>query len=51
MKGEAEPGITVKVSVAEGEKCERCWMKTATVGSHPAHPTLCARCAETLEME
>ena len=49
IKGEAEPGITVKVSIAEGEKCERCWIKTPTVGSHPEHPTLCARCAEILE--
>ena len=49
IKGENEPGITVKVSVAEGEKCERCWVKTTTVGSDPEHPTLCHRCAETLK--
>lgn len=42
-------GCTLSVSRAEGEKCERCWTRTKTVGSHSAHPTLCARCAEIIE--
>ncbi|WP_124727696.1 isoleucine--tRNA ligase [Staphylospora marina] len=35
----------VAVHVAEGEKCERCWVVTPTVGRHEDHPTLCGRCA------
>ena len=38
-------GLGVTVSKAEGTKCERCWAYTDDVGSDPAHPTLCARCA------
>ena len=31
------------------DKCERCWKYSASIGSHPAHPTLCARCASVVE--
>jgi isoleucyl-tRNA synthetase len=41
-------GLQVLVSLAEGEKCERCWTVTQDVGSHPDHPTICARCAENV---
>ena len=47
-KGDVE-GLAVSVSHAEGEKCARCWMYTEDVGSHPEHPTLCARCASIIE--
>ena len=47
-KGDFE-GLAVAVSRAEGEKCARCWMYTEDVGSHAAHPTLCARCAAIIE--
>ena len=39
-------GVDVKVEVAPGEKCERCWTHSHTVGQNAEHPTLCARCAE-----
>ncbi len=39
-------GVDVKVEVAPGEKCERCWTHSNTVGKCAEHPTLCARCAE-----
>lgn len=42
-------GLSVKVSPATGEKCERCWNVTEDVGSDAAHPTICARCAEVLQ--
>lgn len=42
-------GMSVNISVAEGEKCERCWIVTPEVGHHATHPTLCKRCAEVLE--
>ena len=38
-------GVDVKVEVAPGEKCERCWTHSDTVGKCAEHPTLCARCA------
>ena len=40
--------LAVEVSKAEGEKCERCWAYSTTVGSCAEHPTLCARCAAIL---
>lgn len=39
-------GVDVKVEVAPGGKCERCWTHSDTVGKCAEHPTLCARCAE-----
>lgn len=41
-KGDSGVGVTVKH--AEGEKCERCWSYSMTVGADSDHPTLCARC-------
>ena len=46
---EADGELTVEVSKAEGEKCERCWGYSSTVGSCAEHPTLCARCAAILK--
>ncbi|MER2000127.1 MAG: zinc finger domain-containing protein, partial [Lysinibacillus sp.] len=37
------------VEKADGEKCERCWTISETVGSNEAHATLCARCADVVE--
>jgi len=33
---------------AEGDKCQRCWRRQHSVGSHPDHPGLCGRCVEYL---
>lgn len=38
----------VHVSRADGTKCERCWKYTTDVGSDPAFPTACARCAQAV---
>ena len=38
--------LTYSVAKASGEKCERCWMYSETVGTNSEHPTLCCRCAE-----
>ncbi len=40
--------LKVTVSKAQGEKCERCWAYSETVGSCSEHPTICARCAEVI---
>jgi isoleucyl-tRNA synthetase len=51
--GEAAERDDLRVSVApaDGEKCERCWMYSPTVGDSAEHPTLCGRCAAVLEKE
>ena len=50
--GETATGLdTLKITVkpAEGQKCERCWIYSDSVGKNPEHPTLCARCCEVLK--
>ena len=39
----------IKVEVADGEKCERCWMYSTTVGEDKENPTICHRCSENLK--
>ncbi len=50
FKGDVE-GLSVSVVKAQGEKCERCWIYSETVGTVAEHPTICARCASVLEKE
>jgi len=45
--GEATAWIRVLPSTAT--KCVRCWHKRDDVGSVPAHPELCARCAVNVD--
>lgn len=49
VQGETE-GLGVTVSKAEGEKCDRCWIYSKTVGQHHEHDTLCERCASVLSV-
>ena len=37
--------VAVEVGLATGRRCERCWKILDEVGSNPAHPDLCGRCA------
>ncbi len=47
-----EKGDTsVTVERAEGQKCERCWKYSTTVGEDKEYPTLCSRCAEVIRKE
>lgn len=39
----------IVVEHAEGEKCERCWSYSETVGQNENHPSVCARCADVVE--
>ena len=39
----------IVVFKAEGQKCERCWKYSASVGSETSHPTVCDRCAGVLK--
>ncbi len=43
-----EEKIGVKVEQALGEKCERCWMYSTTVGEDKENPTICHRCSEAI---
>jgi len=47
-RSEEMAGLAVKVEKAPGEKCERCWIYSETVGQTAEHPTLCKRCSEVL---
>ncbi|WP_427338529.1 isoleucine--tRNA ligase [Caloranaerobacter sp. DY30410] len=41
--------IKVVVEQAPGQKCERCWTFSETVGESSEHPTICAKCVANLE--
>jgi isoleucyl-tRNA synthetase len=42
------PGVGVHVSLADGQKCERCWKILPEVGNDKAHETLCQRCVSAV---
>ena len=41
--------LEISIEKAEGEKCERCWVISKTVGENSEHPTLCSRCCDNLK--
>jgi isoleucyl-tRNA synthetase len=40
--------LQVAVVPAIGEKCERCWLRSETVGDDTNHPELCGRCTTVM---
>jgi isoleucyl-tRNA synthetase len=44
-------GIGIGVAQADGEKCDRCWNYSPTVGTNSEHPLLCDRCVDALAGE
>jgi isoleucyl-tRNA synthetase len=42
------PELQVSVLPASGEKCERCWLRSETVGDDDNHPELCSRCTSVV---
>jgi isoleucyl-tRNA synthetase len=50
-EGENLKGLKIQVRKAEGNKCERCWTRSITVGRNKLHPTLCDRCVKVLEQK
>jgi isoleucyl-tRNA synthetase len=40
--------LAVKVSKADGQKCERCWHWETDIGQNAEHPTICARCTKAV---
>jgi len=39
----------VKVIPSKHKKCDRCWHYRADIGADAKHPTICKRCADTVE--
>lgn len=46
---EGTGGLEITVEKAEGEKCERCWSISKSVGLNTTHPTLCDKCCKFFE--
>lgn len=42
-------GLEVMVKPAAGQKCERCWTRSTTVGDDEQHPLICDRCSGVLK--
>ncbi|HZQ67761.1 MAG TPA: isoleucine--tRNA ligase [Terriglobales bacterium] len=47
--GNGSGPVSVQVSRAPGQKCERCWNYSARVGEDPEYPTVCERCSAVLK--
>ena len=37
-------GLSIMVRPADGDKCERCWTRSTSVGENRQHPLICGRC-------
>jgi isoleucyl-tRNA synthetase len=48
FKSEILPELQVSVVPAAGDKCERCWLRSETVGGDADHPQLCRRCTSVV---
>ena len=42
-------GVSLTISSADGEKCERCWNYSTRVGESERYPTVCERCVAALK--
>lgn len=47
-ESEVLPELHVSVLPASGGKCERCWLRSETVGEAIDHPELCSRCTSVV---
>jgi isoleucyl-tRNA synthetase len=45
---EMEPGLSIAVNKAAGQKCGRCWRYEESVGRNNEYPELCDRCVDNL---
>lgn len=44
-------GVGVLVTLASGDKCDRCWKVLPEVGTIESYPELCGRCASVVERD
>jgi len=42
--------LSILIKHADGEKCQRCWIFSTTVGNDANYPGVCAKCSKTLEV-
>ncbi len=49
ISGMEQDGLIVEVRKADGEKCEKCWIYSPTVGRDQTHPGLCSKCLLTVQ--
>ena len=49
FKGEEVPEISILIKKAPGQKCERCWCYSETIGEDNQHPTICHKCVSVLK--
>ena len=47
-KSEEIKGLTIGVQKARGDKCERCWIYSESVGADKQYPAVCDRCLTNL---
>jgi isoleucyl-tRNA synthetase len=47
--GNGSGPVSVQVSRAPGQKCERCWNYSTRVGEDAVYPTVCERCSAVLK--
>ena len=48
VNDESASELKVEINKAEGNKCERCWTYSTTVGQDSENPCVCARCSGVL---
>ncbi len=49
LESEEVSGLRILVKAASGEKCERCWIRSTSVGTHSDHPEICSRCHDVVK--
>lgn len=49
VKGEELEDLSIVIEHAEGQKCERCWSFSTTVGKDKNHRDICERCANNIK--
>ncbi len=49
LQSEEVDGLFIAVQPASGGKCERCWIRSESVGRMENHPTICSRCFEVVD--
>ncbi|MGB9907794.1 MAG: isoleucine--tRNA ligase [Candidatus Saccharicenans sp.] len=51
VRPSSDQALAVEVQRAEGQKCERCWNFSTSVGQDPDYPAICQRCSQVLKTE
>jgi len=49
FQSEEIEGLSIEVAPSQGEKCERCWTHSPSVGSNEGFLTICDRCVDIME--